>query len=111
MMNAELESARKHTRIASFLLFRPLSRLPFGSLDSDVRGWPFLRGSLTRKIENAAFPTIHITESRNPAKQHFVATQKLNGNAVGSIFVLGRLKNGRRKSSVVRHTNSLMTTG
>jgi hypothetical protein len=42
--------------IESFLLLRPFNRLPLASLDSDVRGLPFFKGSLTMKTEKAVFP-------------------------------------------------------
>lgn len=74
-----------------FLLFRPFSRLPFGSLDSEVRGCPFLMGFLTMKMENAVFPAAQMKKRKVPAKRHRQARNKSTGHDFCRRFVLGRL--------------------
>src|SRR5690349_691847 len=90
------------TLIASFLLFSPLRRDPLGSLDSDVSGLPSFRGSRTRKMENAAFPTVQTTESRKPARTQYTRTESdLHCPSEGRRLLFGSLKNGRMKANVV----------
>ena len=67
------------TRIESFLLLRPFRRLPLGSFESEVRGFPFFRGSLTMKIEKARFPAPQITIKKKPAKKQLRIVEKLIG--------------------------------
>lgn len=78
--------------IASFLLFIPFSRLPLGSLESEVRGFPFFTGSLARNRENAMLPVKMSTSSRKPAmKQRDKVPIDRKAYEVGRRFVLGRL--------------------
>ena len=81
----------KHTLMESFLLFKPLRRLPLGSLDSEVSGFPFFKGSLTKKMEKAAFPALQMKTARNPARTQRIRTQRVMGYTLGGMFVFGRL--------------------
>lgn len=75
----------------SFLLFKPFSRLPLGSLDSDVRGFPFFSGSRTMNMEKAVFPVDHKKVNRVPAKTQRARRNTSVGQEGGSMLVLGRL--------------------
>jgi ribosomal protein S6E (S10) len=47
----------------SFLFFSPFRRLPFGSFESDVNGFPFFRGLLTKKREKALLAAVQANMS------------------------------------------------
>ena len=80
-----------HTLIASFLFFNPLSNVPLGSFDSEVKGLPFLSGSLTRKIEKAVLPAVQMNEIMMFAMKQYQMVFPPNGSDDGSMLVRGRL--------------------
>lgn len=74
-----------------FLLFSPLRRLPLGSLDSAVRGFPFFSGFLAIKVKNATFDAFQRKKTRVPLTRHVFSELKVAGPDGGSMLVLGRL--------------------
>lgn len=81
----------KHTLMESFLFFKPFSRLPLGSFESDVKGFLFLRGLLARKREKAVLAAVHANSSMMLAAQQRDMAEKEKGRVVGTMLVLGRL--------------------
>jgi hypothetical protein len=53
----------------SFLFFSPLRRLPFGSFESDVNGFPFFSGCLTRKSEKAVLAAVQANMRTRPTRK------------------------------------------
>jgi len=73
------------------LLFNPFNKLPLGSLDSEVKGFPFFKGSLTKKMEKAILDTVQVNNRNKLAVQHRSRVLNEKGDETGTMFVRGRL--------------------
>jgi len=73
------------------LLFNPFNRLPFGSLESELNGFPFFKGSFAKKMENAASPVFKRAKRRKLAKKLRPRVAIEKGIEDGRRFVRGRL--------------------
>lgn len=83
--------------MAIFLFLSPFSRLPLGSLESEVNGLLFFSGSRTKKMLKATLPAFHNRRRRKPAQKQRINVQRVKGMAVGSMLVFGSVTNGLRK--------------
>jgi hypothetical protein len=61
----------------SFLFFNPLRRLPFGSFESDVNGFPFFSGCLTKKSEKAVLAAVQANRSIRLTSQQRPRAEKV----------------------------------
>lgn len=77
--------------VESFLFFSPLRRLPLGSFESDVNGFPFFNGLLTKKREKAVLAAVHVKRSIRLTSQQRMMVENEKGKVAGTMFVLGRL--------------------
>ena len=75
----------------SFLFFSPFSRLPLGSFESDVNGFPFFSGLLTRKREKAVLAAVQAKVSMTLTNRQRRRVEKEKGSEAGTMLLRGRL--------------------